>query len=101
MPAREQVFEHGPTEINAAGIVLAVPAWDAGALVPDGLAGEAAPWSGLEPSPIVSLHVIYGSRVTQLPFAAAVGAAAALGRRQDRGCGTALGPVPRRIGARG
>ena len=73
VPAREQVFEHGPTEINAAGIVLAVPAWDAGALVPDGLAAEAAPWSGLEPSPIVSLHVSYGRRVTQLPFAAAVG----------------------------
>ncbi len=74
VPAREQVFEHGPTEINAAGIVLAVPAWEAGALVADGLAADAAIWSGLKPSPIVSLHVLYGSRVTQLPFAATVGA---------------------------
>jgi squalene-associated FAD-dependent desaturase len=71
---REQVFEHGPTQISAAGIVLAVPAWDAAALVPEALTADAAAWSSLEPSPVVSLHVIYGSRVTPLPFAAAAGA---------------------------
>jgi squalene-associated FAD-dependent desaturase len=71
---REQVFENGPTEISAAGIVLAVPAWDAAALVPETLTADAAAWSGLEPSPVVSLHVIYSSRVTSLPFAGAVSA---------------------------
>ncbi len=70
---REPVFGAGPAQIHAAGIVLAVPAWDAAALVPGGLAADAATWSDLEPSPVVSVHVIYGSRVTRLPFAAAVG----------------------------
>jgi squalene-associated FAD-dependent desaturase len=69
---REAVYEHGPTEINAAGIVLAVPAWDAAELAPAALAEDAARWSSLEPSPVVSLHVVYGNPVTQLPFAAAV-----------------------------
>jgi squalene-associated FAD-dependent desaturase len=72
-PVREPVFGAGPTQISAAAVVLAVPAWDAAALVPDELAADAASWSSLEPSPLVSLHVIYGSRVTRLPFAAAVG----------------------------
>ncbi len=72
-PVCEPVFGAGPTQINAAGVVLAVPAWDAVALVPDRLAADAATWSSLEPSPLISLHVIYGSRVTRLPFAAAVG----------------------------
>ena len=72
-PVREPVFGAGPAQIHAAGIVLAVPAWDAAALVPGGLAADAATWSDLEPSPVVSVHVIYGSRVTRLPFAAAVG----------------------------
>jgi squalene-associated FAD-dependent desaturase len=72
LPAREQVFSHGPAQISAAGIVLAVPAWEAAALAPAALAADAADWSGLEPSPVVSLHVIYDSQVTSLPFAAAV-----------------------------
>jgi squalene-associated FAD-dependent desaturase len=70
--ARESVYERAPTEMNAAGIVLAVPAWDAAPLVPDELAAEAANFALLTPSPIVSVHVIYGKRVTKLPFAAAV-----------------------------
>jgi squalene-associated FAD-dependent desaturase len=69
---REPVYEHGPTQISAAAIVLAVPAWDAAALVPAGRADDAASWSAFEPSPVISLHVTYGSRVTRLPFAAAV-----------------------------
>jgi len=69
---RECVYEHAPTEINAAGVVLAVPVWDATALVPEAFAAEAANWSSLRPSPVISIHVIYGSRVTELPFAAAV-----------------------------
>ena len=72
-PVCEPVFGAGPTQIDVAGVVLAVPAWDAAPLVPDRLAADAAAWSSLEPSPLVSMHVIYGSRVTRLPFAAAVG----------------------------
>ena len=70
--SRESVYEHAPTKVNAAGIVLAVPPWDAAGLVPDGLAAEAANWTSLRPSPVVSVHVIYGRRVTKLPFAAVV-----------------------------
>jgi squalene-associated FAD-dependent desaturase len=70
---REPVYEHGPTAINAAGMVLAVPAWEAAVLAPAELAADAACWSELRPSPVISTHVIYGSRVTDLPFAAAVG----------------------------
>jgi squalene-associated FAD-dependent desaturase len=72
--AREPVFGAGPAQINATGIVVAVPVFDAVTLMPDGLAAAAATWSRLEPSPVISLHVIYGSRVTRLPFAAVVGA---------------------------
>ncbi|HXW88019.1 MAG TPA: hydroxysqualene dehydroxylase HpnE [Streptosporangiaceae bacterium] len=61
-------------DIRADGVVLAVPPSEAAALVPTALAGEAARWSLLRPSPIVSVHVIYGNRVTELPFAAIVGA---------------------------
>ncbi len=63
-----------PSEvIRADGVVLAVPAGEAAAMAPASLAGEAARWSLLRPSPIVSAHVIYGSRVTRLPFTAVVG----------------------------
>jgi squalene-associated FAD-dependent desaturase len=70
--SRESVYDHAPTQINAAGIVLAVPAWDAATLVPAELAADAANFARLSPSPIVSVHAIYGKRVTKLPFAAAV-----------------------------
>jgi squalene-associated FAD-dependent desaturase len=72
--AREPVFGAGPAHIYATGIVVAVPAFDAAALMPESLAADAATWSGLEASPVISLHVIYGSQVTRLPFAAVVGA---------------------------
>jgi squalene-associated FAD-dependent desaturase len=61
-----------PDIIAAAGVVLAVPPWAALSLVPAELSEDAARWAGLEPSPVVSLHVMYGSRVTRLPFATAV-----------------------------
>ncbi len=67
------LFENGPARIHAAGVVLAVPAWEAAVLAPDSLAGDAPRWAQLEPSPVMSIHVIYGSRVTRLPFAAAAG----------------------------
>jgi squalene-associated FAD-dependent desaturase len=68
---RGGVFEHGPSRIYAAGVVLAVPAWEAAILAPDSLGQDAARWAQLDPSPVMSIHVVYGSRVTRLPFAAA------------------------------
>jgi squalene-associated FAD-dependent desaturase len=61
-----------PSVIRAAALVLAVPAWEAAALAPAELAADAANWARLEPSPVVSLHVVYASKVTSLPFAAVV-----------------------------
>jgi hypothetical protein len=63
----------GPEIIHAAGVVLAVPAWAAAPLAPAELTADAERWQQLESSPVLSLHVIYGSQVTELPFAAAVG----------------------------
>lgn len=61
-----------PAEIGAAGVVLAVPAWEAAAIAPAEVS-EAAPWARLVPSPMISIHVSYDRRVTGLPFAAVVG----------------------------
>jgi squalene-associated FAD-dependent desaturase len=61
--------------IRAAGVVLAVPAWNARALVPAELAAAGASWQRLEPAPVMSVHVIYDTAVTKLPFAAATGSA--------------------------
>lgn len=67
-------FERDERElIRAAAVVLAVPAWEAATLVPTELADDAARWGRLEPSPIVSLHVIYAARVTDLAFAVTAG----------------------------
>jgi protoporphyrinogen oxidase len=77
-PTQPAAFEVVPgravEEIHADGVVLAVPPAEAATLAPAALAGESARWSLLRPSPIVSLHVIYDSRVTWLPFAAVAGA---------------------------
>jgi squalene-associated FAD-dependent desaturase len=62
-----------PTLVTADAVVMAVPAWEAADLAPAELGTEAARWATLEPSPVVSLHVLYGSRVTRLPVAAIVG----------------------------
>lgn len=62
-----------PERMRAAAVVLAVPAWEAATIVPAELTDEAARWGRLEPAPIVSLHVIYPARVTDLPFAATAG----------------------------
>jgi squalene-associated FAD-dependent desaturase len=61
-----------PRVVRAAAVVLAVPAWEAAELAPAELAAEAAQWARLAPSPVVSLHVFYASKVTSLPFAAVV-----------------------------
>ena len=63
------VFGHGPSALHAAGVVLAVPAWEAAVLATE-LSGEADRWARLEAAPVLSLHVIYGSPVTSLPYAA-------------------------------
>lgn len=65
-----------PEVIRADGVVLAVPPWAAAALAPEQLLGDAARWARLQPSPIVSIHVVYDSEVTTLPFAPIVGAPA-------------------------
>lgn len=70
VPEDQLPFEHPEPELmRAAAVVLAVPAWEATKLAPAELSDDAARWAGLEPSPIVSLHVIYAARVTELPFA--------------------------------
>jgi squalene-associated FAD-dependent desaturase len=56
-------------EIHAAGVVLAVPAWSATELVPPELSADVNAWRKLTPSPLISIHVMYDSRVTGLPFA--------------------------------
>jgi squalene-associated FAD-dependent desaturase len=63
----------GPSALHAAGLVLAVPAWEAAVLAPPELSREAERWTRLEALPVLSMHVIYGSPVTRLPYAAAVG----------------------------
>jgi squalene-associated FAD-dependent desaturase len=63
-------------QVCAAGVVLAVPAWEAAELAPRELAGDAARWARLEPSPIVSIHVIYDTAVTGLTMAVAPGSQA-------------------------
>ena len=63
----------GPDVIHAAGVVLAIPAWEAAAIAPPELAADADRWARLRPSPVISLHVIYSARVTRLPYAAVAG----------------------------
>ncbi len=58
---------------SADQVVLATPAAEAFAAAPGLGNTEAAPAQGLGASPIVNVHVIYDRRVTDLPFAAAVG----------------------------
>jgi squalene-associated FAD-dependent desaturase len=67
-----RVLAGHPNALHAAGVVLAVPAWEAAALAPAELSGEAERWARLEAMPVLSVHVIYGSRVTALPYATAV-----------------------------
>jgi squalene-associated FAD-dependent desaturase len=59
--------------LSADGVVLAVPAGQAAGLAVGAGATEAARWKELGASPIVNVHVVYDRKVTELPFAAAVG----------------------------
>ena len=58
---------------QADSVVLAVPPRDAFAICPQLGGTRAAPAHELGTSPIVNVHLIYDRRVTDLPFAAAVG----------------------------
>lgn len=71
---REQVYSSGPAELHAAGVILAVPGFEAADLVPAEVTAAAAIWSSLRPSPVISVHVCYGSQVMRLPFALAAAA---------------------------
>ena len=54
-------------------VVLALPHREAFATLPALRTGRAAAAAGLGHSPIVNVHVVYDRKVTELPFAAAVG----------------------------
>jgi squalene-associated FAD-dependent desaturase len=58
--------------LRADGVVVAVPPYVAGRLVPEAAGVPAGTWSGLGTSPIINVHVIYDRKVLDLPFAAAV-----------------------------
>ncbi|MFR9775698.1 hydroxysqualene dehydroxylase HpnE [Micromonospora sp. MS34] len=60
------------TEIEAGGVVLAVPHQAAAALIPPAAAPAAAQWHKLGAAPIVNVHLRYAARVTALSMAAAV-----------------------------
>ena len=59
--------------IEADGVILAVPAGPAARLAGAAGVAGAARWDDLGTSPIVNVHAVYDRRVTNLPFAAAVG----------------------------
>jgi squalene-associated FAD-dependent desaturase len=73
VPGQLALGEDAADVIDAAGVVLAVPAWSAAAICPEELAGQQARWTALSAAPVVSVHVIYETRVTRLPFALAAG----------------------------
>jgi squalene-associated FAD-dependent desaturase len=60
------------TEVEADGVVLAVPHQAAAALVPPAAAPAASQWHRLGAAPIVNVHLRYAARVTDLSMAAAV-----------------------------
>lgn len=68
--------QHSESRMTAEAVVLAVPHQDAFAIAAELAATPAAPAAELGATPIVNVHVIYDRRVTDLPFAAAVGSPA-------------------------
>jgi squalene-associated FAD-dependent desaturase len=63
----------GGREEAADGVVVAVPPEVADQLVPADARRGTADWSVLGSSPIVTVHVVYDRRVTDLPLAAVLG----------------------------
>jgi squalene-associated FAD-dependent desaturase len=70
-PGPKIVVNGEPTAADA--VIVAVPHRAAASLVPAEACPDRTRWSGLGASPIVNVHVVYDRRVTDLPFAAAVG----------------------------
>jgi squalene-associated FAD-dependent desaturase len=62
----------GDEELEADGVVVAVPPGQAGRLAGPAGVAAAGRWDGLGAAPIVNVHVRYDRPVTALPFAAAV-----------------------------
>jgi hydroxysqualene dehydroxylase len=75
--AVELVDEHGVTVDGQRetfnGVVVAVPHERAQQLVPAGARRDATDWAELGRSPIVTVHVVYDRRVTDLAMAAVLG----------------------------
>ena len=72
VPGRGAAAQPGPGSLDADGVVLAVPSWQAGDLAGPAGVTDASRWRELGASPIVNVHVVYDRPVTDLPFAAAV-----------------------------
>jgi squalene-associated FAD-dependent desaturase len=70
--SRQALAEPAPAEIEADGVVVAVPPEQAARLLPQAAAAAAAAWPGLGSSPILNVHAVYDRPVLGLPFAAAV-----------------------------
>lgn len=66
------VTSEGGRRWDADGVVVAVPHQAVGRVVPDAALDGAEP-ARLGVSPIVNVHLVYDRKVTDLPFAAAVG----------------------------
>jgi squalene-associated FAD-dependent desaturase len=73
VPGQLALGDEAAGVIDAAGVVLAVPASFAAAICPEELAGQQASWGALKSAPVVSVHVIYDTPVTRLPHALAAG----------------------------
>jgi hydroxysqualene dehydroxylase len=73
VPGQLALGDDASGAIDAAGVVLAVPAWSAAAICPEELDGQKAGWSALTSAPEVSVHVIYETQVTRTPYALAAG----------------------------
>src|SRR5262249_23529421 len=61
-----------PNALHAAGLVLAVPAWEAAAIAPAELSGDAERWARRDAAPVLTLPVIYDRQVPRLPYAVGV-----------------------------
>jgi squalene-associated FAD-dependent desaturase len=73
VPGQLALGDDASDAIDAAGVVLAVPAGSAAAICPEELAGQKAGWGALTSAPVVSVHVVYETQVTRVPCALATG----------------------------
>jgi squalene-associated FAD-dependent desaturase len=79
LSAKVESIEPGPAvvvngiRVEVSAVIVATPHEQAAKLVPLDAAPDRDRWSALNSSPIVNVHIVYDSRVTDLPFAAAAG----------------------------